>query len=66
MSSCISDDSEDELEISTTASTNGLSSSHRDSIGSCDIIMDCNGSESSRVLTLAEHIIAAMPDRIKV
>ncbi|CAG2101103.1 unnamed protein product [Medioppia subpectinata] len=65
LSSCISD-SEDDLEMSTSGSTNGgLSSSHRDSIGSCDIIMDCNGSESSRVLTLAEHIIAAMPDRIK-
>ncbi|XP_054165100.1 calmodulin-binding transcription activator 2-like [Oppia nitens] len=62
--SCVSD-SDDDLDMSTSGSTNGLSSSHRDSIGSCDIIMDCNSSESSRVLTLAEHIIAAMPDRIK-
>lgn len=40
-------------------------SSRRDSCSSCDLNLPLNSEADNRVLTLAEHIIAAMPDRIK-
>lgn len=41
--------------------------SRRESYGSCDLslLTGTNSETESRVLTLAEQIIAAMPDRIK-
>ncbi|CAL1269615.1 unnamed protein product [Larinioides sclopetarius] len=59
--------SDDELEgqFSTAATEGSTMSSRRDSCSSCDLNLPLNSDADNRVLTLAEHIIAAMPDRIK-
>ncbi|RWS29549.1 calmodulin-binding transcription activator-like protein [Leptotrombidium deliense] len=66
--------SEDDNELSAIGSCiSGHKSNFHTSNSSCDIgngDVDCNvsvdsSSENSRVLTIAENIIAAMPDRIK-
>lgn len=59
--------SDEELDgqYSTAATEGSALSSRRDSCSSCDLNLPLNNEADNRVLTLAEHIIAAMPDRIK-
>ncbi|XP_071039433.1 calmodulin-binding transcription activator 2 isoform X4 [Parasteatoda tepidariorum] len=59
----IPSDEELDGQFSTAATEGSTLSSRRDSCSSCDLPL--NSEADNRVLTLAEHIIAAMPDRIK-
>ncbi|PRD35183.1 UNVERIFIED_CONTAM: Calmodulin-binding transcription activator 2 [Trichonephila clavipes] len=73
ISDIIASDDELEGQFSTAAtvisiiffSEGSTISSRRDSCSSCDLNLPLNSDADNRVLTLAEHIIAAMPDRIK-
>ncbi|GFV24831.1 calmodulin-binding transcription activator 1 [Trichonephila clavipes] len=65
ISDIIASDDELEGQFSTAATEGSTISSRRDSCSSCDLNLPLNSDADNRVLTLAEHIIAAMPDRIK-
>jgi len=53
--------------ISFIDSSQSTSQNRRESVSSCDFnLVQLTGEQDSRVLTLAEQIIAAIPDRIKV
>ncbi|GIY61020.1 calmodulin-binding transcription activator 1 [Caerostris extrusa] len=65
LSEIIASDDELEGQFSTAATEGSTLSSRRDSCSSLDLNLPLTSDADNRVLTLAEHIIAAMPDRIK-